>query len=136
MKQAEVELSIERYSARAEKEDQESLLQKVARKLSQLEQHLPASLREVVSILRDFISMVSDKEFKLEVKSKLLIMGGLLYFVVPTDFVPDFVPFLGYIDDGIVLTAIARRVFSELQRFRAYGAEKSQKHNTDDFPTE
>ena len=32
-------------------------------------------------------------------KSKWLIAGALGYFILPTDFVPDFIPVVGFIDD-------------------------------------
>lgn len=40
---------------------------------------------------------------------KIQIGAALLYFVVPTDWVPDFVPFVGYLDDIAVISFIYRR---------------------------
>lgn len=42
-----------------------------------------------------------------------LILGGLLYLVSPIDFAPDFMPVLGWLDDGMVVTLLA----SELSQF-------------------
>lgn len=42
-----------------------------------------------------------------------LIVGSLLYLVSPLDFAPDFMPVLGWLDDGMVITLLA----SELSQF-------------------
>ncbi len=42
-----------------------------------------------------------------------LILGSLLYLVSPIDFAPDFMPVLGWLDDGMVVTLLA----SELSQF-------------------
>jgi len=38
-------------------------------------------------------------------KAKSLISGALVYFIVPLDGLPDFLPFLGYTDDLSLLAA-------------------------------
>lgn len=53
---------------------------------------------------------------------KVQIGAALLYFVVPTDWVPDFVPFVGYLDDIAVISFIYRRateLLAEDERRRA-----------------
>ena len=42
-----------------------------------------------------------------------LITAALLYLVSPIDFAPDFMPVLGWLDDGMVVTLLA----SELSQF-------------------
>jgi len=46
-------------------------------------------------------------------------LGALIYFVAPIDVVPDFIPFVGYIDDGFVIALVLRRLRTELDAFRA-----------------
>lgn len=38
-------------------------------------------------------------------KTKALILAALAYFVLPTDFIPDWIPGLGFGDDAAVITA-------------------------------
>lgn len=45
-------------------------------------------------------------------EDKLLIYGGLGYFILPIDLIPDFIPVFGYMDDMSVLTYIIYKVFS------------------------
>lgn len=40
-------------------------------------------------------------------KLKALVMGSLGYFILPIDFIPDFIPIVGYTDDlGVLMAAI------------------------------
>lgn len=37
---------------------------------------------------------------------KLLVLGGLAYFVMPFDGIPDILPFIGFSDDAAVIAAV------------------------------
>lgn len=50
----------------------------------------------------------------------VLMVGALLYFVVPADVVPDALGALGFVDDVTVITAVVQRVRDELDRFREW----------------
>ena len=39
-----------------------------------------------------------------------LIWAALLYFILPTDTIPDFIPGIGFLDDLLVLLAIAHAI--------------------------
>ena len=53
-----------------------------------------------------------DRSTPLHVKAALL--GALAYFVLPFDFVPDFLPILGYTDDAAVLATAVRLVATHI----------------------
>ena len=67
--------------------------------------------------------MLTEKDYALSLKSKAMIVAALAYFILPTDLTPDFIPFVGYIDDGIVITALMKRVKSEIDRFLQWKAD-------------
>lgn len=46
--------------------------------------------------------------------------GGLTYFFIPTDLVPDFIPLLGFVDDLAVLTTIVNALQGELADYRGW----------------
>ena len=50
----------------------------------------------------------------------LLIVGAVLYFVVPVDVVPDTLGALGFVDDVTVISTVVERVRHELERFRTW----------------
>jgi uncharacterized membrane protein YkvA (DUF1232 family) len=49
-----------------------------------------------------------DRETPVQVKA--ILMGALAYFVLPTDMVPDFIAWLGFVDDAAVLAIAIRSV--------------------------
>jgi uncharacterized membrane protein YkvA (DUF1232 family) len=54
-----------------------------------------------------------DRETPREVQAALI--GALAYFVLPFDFIPDFLPVLGYTDDAAVLTIAIRLVAKHIR---------------------
>jgi uncharacterized membrane protein YkvA (DUF1232 family) len=53
-----------------------------------------------------------DRETPLKVKAVLL--GAIAYFVLPLDFIPDYIPLIGYTDDAAVLAAAIKLVTSHI----------------------
>ena len=50
-------------------------------------------------------------------KSILLIIGAILYFIMPLDLVPDLIPGLGLTDDIGILLAVYQSLQSEVDKF-------------------
>ncbi|SIN83437.1 Protein of unknown function [Carnobacterium alterfunditum] len=48
-------------------------------------------------------------------KKKLMVAGIILYIISPIDFVPDFIPIVGYADDVIlpILFLVANKLLSD-----------------------
>ena len=65
-------------------------------------------------------SMIRDKEFNLAKGSKFLVAAGLIYFVMPADITPDFIPGIGYIDDAVILGTLWSMLQSELERYMSF----------------
>lgn len=53
-----------------------------------------------------------DHQTPLRVKAVLL--GAIAYFVLPTDFIPDYIPVIGYTDDAAVLATAIKLVTSHI----------------------
>jgi len=47
---------------------------------------------------------------------KLLVAGAIAYIVAPIDFIPDFIPFLGEVDDVFLLVLSIRRLLKNAGR--------------------
>ncbi|SFN43572.1 YkvA family protein [Salegentibacter flavus] len=54
--------------------------------------------------------------------------GALLYVLSPIDLIPDFLPFVGYLDDAAVFAALLKYVRLDLQKYRDW------KYNEDRSP--
>ena len=85
-----------------------SLLEKVNQKWRELSNN--PTFAEVKFQVEIFIRMVrahlGKKYAGLSNRSLGLLVLGLFYFALPTDLVPDFIPFIGYVDDVTVLLFI------------------------------
>jgi uncharacterized membrane protein YkvA (DUF1232 family) len=62
--------------------------------------------------IRYFFDYLKDKEVPFFKKG--LILGSFLYFVLPTDIVPDFILAVGWLDDAAVAAFIWNAVKSEI----------------------
>ena len=45
---------------------------------------------------------------------------GLLYTLNPIDIIPDFIPFIGHIDDALVLTFCLKLIEKDLQKYQTW----------------
>jgi uncharacterized membrane protein YkvA (DUF1232 family) len=48
---------------------------------------------------------------------KSIVVGALIYFIMPIDSIPDIAPLIGYLDDLGVITATIKFLGSELNQF-------------------
>src|SRR5680860_175375 len=48
------------------------------------------------------------------------IGGSLLYVLSPIDLIPDFIPFVGYLDDALVFAACLKFAQQDLEKYREW----------------
>jgi uncharacterized membrane protein YkvA (DUF1232 family) len=60
-----------------------------------------------------------------------MIGGGLLYFILPADLIPDFIPVVGYLDDLAILTTIMSSLKKEINDYLAWQDTANQGHSQD-----
>lgn len=53
-------------------------------------------------------------------KSLVILIGALLYLLMPLDAIPDFIPGVGYLDDAGVIAMALGTVKTEIDKFRAW----------------
>lgn len=77
-----------------------------------------SQFRLLISMFRDYFA----KKYTQMSKWTMLSIGfGLLYFFSPIDLIPDIaIPFIGFIDDAVVLGFVARQIGKELKRYEAW----------------
>lgn len=59
-------------------------------------------------------------QYRMSLLTNLIIVLGILYVIIPYDF--DWVPIVGWIDDGLVIFFVIKRLQKETQRFNRYKA--------------
>ncbi|MDZ4195965.1 MAG: YkvA family protein [Candidatus Izemoplasmatales bacterium] len=96
---------------------------KVDRMLEDLEKKLRTlpKVGEALSHVPVFIQLVKcyiKKEYtSIPIASVIAIMSALLYFILPFDAIPDFIPFIGHLDDGAVIVACLHLVDHDVKDF-------------------
>ena len=97
-----------------------AIILKAANKAEKLASNSP-ELQELRSKVNVLLSMaqnhISGRYQAFSIRSLLFIIFGLLYFIIPTDALPDFIPALGFTDDISVLFLIYRKLNKDIQRF-------------------
>ena len=54
------------------------------------------------------------KDSNTPLKDKMIILGALGYFIFPADFIPDFIPFVGFTDDIAAIVACISAIKSNI----------------------
>lgn len=81
------------------------------------------ALKKVLENVRELYALFKDSikgNYKLHPANVAMIGGGLLYFLLPADLIPDFIPLVGYLDDLAVLTTIMNSLKGEINEYRAW----------------
>lgn len=81
---------------------------------------------ELMALVRLARSWASGEYRQVSAQTKLLVAGGLLYFLSPVDLVPDFLAGLGLLDDAVLLGWIASSLRRELELFRQWEAARNE----------
>jgi uncharacterized membrane protein YkvA (DUF1232 family) len=64
------------------------------------------------------LRMLRDRSFQMEWSSRALILGALVYFILPSDLVPDILPIMGLADDTLIVGMVIKRLAHEIERYR------------------
>ena len=74
-------------------------------------------LKMLIRMLRAY---VQGHYRQLPWKSLLMIIGGLLYFLMPIDLIPDFIPVTGLADDITIILMVFKTINKDIQNFIDY----------------
>ena len=98
------------------------LLIRVRKKLDdQGDKNLWKELVEMVNTFARMIKSYINGHYKeIPWKSLLLIVAGLIYFINPFDFIPDFIPAAGFLDDLTILVWIYKRLKMDIEGFKIW----------------
>ncbi|MBO5777692.1 MAG: DUF1232 domain-containing protein [Clostridia bacterium] len=73
-----------------------------------------AQIPAFLSLLKSYIK----KEYtKVPTATIVAVTSALLYFLLPSDLVPDFIPLVGYLDDASVISACLTMVGHDIKQF-------------------
>ena len=63
--------------------------------------------------------------------SIIAAVAGILYFLSPIDFIPDFIPGIGLIDDVFVIGMVLKQIHSDLLKYEAWKFNRSRRKDID-----
>lgn len=72
------------------------------------------AVREIPNFLRLLYGLLTDS--RVATIDKLVVAGAIAYIVMPLDLIPDFIPFLGEVDDVFVLILALQRLIGNAGR--------------------
>jgi uncharacterized membrane protein YkvA (DUF1232 family) len=67
-------------------------------------------MKELPNFLRLLGGLLTD--LRVSITDKLLVAGAVAYILLPLDFIPDFIPFLGEVDDVFLLVIALQRLIA------------------------
>jgi len=71
-------------------------------------------IRQLPNFVRLLFGLITDP--RVAMVDKLLVFGAIAYIVTPIDLIPDFIPFLGEVDDVYLLVIALQRLISNAGR--------------------
>ena len=72
------------------------------------------TISELPNFLRLLYGLVTDK--RVNSVDKLVVAGAIAYILLPVDVIPDFIPFVGEVDDVFLLILALQRLISNAGR--------------------
>jgi uncharacterized membrane protein YkvA (DUF1232 family) len=94
----------------------ERFLQRLEKKLRKLP--LAGNALASIPVLASLIRSYTKKEYTdIPIGSIIAIISALIYFVSPIDFIPDFIPGVGHVDDTVVIAACLKLVESDVEEY-------------------
>ena len=104
-------------------QDREELRRLVGQGFERVEAHsgaLDAVLDDLRTLIRLLDAWVRADYRQVSRSTLTLVAAAVLYFVVPTDLIPDFLFGIGFVDDIAVVGWVARHIRGELEVFRRW----------------
>ena len=71
-------------------------------------------MKQLPSYLRLLGGLLTDR--RVNTVDKLLVAGAMAYIIMPVDLIPDFIPFIGEVDDVFVLVMALQRLVANAGR--------------------
>ncbi len=85
-------------------------------------------LKLLLSLVKDYISGAYRD---IPYGSIIAAVAGILYFLSPIDFIPDFIPGIGMIDDVFVIGMVLKQIHSDLVKYEAWKLKRSRRGDID-----
>jgi uncharacterized membrane protein YkvA (DUF1232 family) len=103
-----------RSSPRLEERYGEEELEVVERPRTGAKRTVMDTIRQLPNYVRLLFGLLSDR--RVSALDKVLVAAAVAYILTPVDFIPDFIPFLGEVDDVFLLVTALQRLIANAGR--------------------
>jgi len=86
-------------------------------------------VEDLKALIRLLKMWVSRKYTSVETQTILYTIVAVIYFVTPTDFVPDFILGLGFVDDMAVISWVLGMIRDDVNKFKNWEKDKNKKRS-------
>ena len=107
----------------ADKKKTEHLLNEALKKAQRNKGQLKDIWDNLMALFRMVGAWATGKYNAVPLKTIILAIAAIIYFVNPFDAIPDFIPVIGYVDDAAVIAWTIKSIYDDLEDFK--GWEKS-----------
>ncbi|MDH5598879.1 MAG: YkvA family protein, partial [Cyclobacteriaceae bacterium] len=77
-----------------------------------------SQFKEKVKIIIRLVKAYASGKYRVIPWKKLVLLtGALVYFIMPLDFIPDFIPVTGFVDDFTVIIWVFNTLKTEIDEF-------------------
>ena len=104
----------------ADKEKTEHLLNEALKKAQRNKGQLKEIWDNLMALFRLVRAWATGKYKDVPLKTIVLAIVAIIYFVNPFDAIPDFIPFFGYLDDATVVAWVIKSIYSDLEDFKGW----------------
>jgi uncharacterized membrane protein YkvA (DUF1232 family) len=104
-----------------------NLIGSVSEKLSDMDENkkrVSGFFDKVRTLLRMLRAYINGEYREIPWRSLLMIIGALIYFLMPLDLIPDFIPVTGFADDISIIFLVFNSINEDIMAFLEY--EQSQ----------
>ena len=76
------------------------------------------TVMSVITMLPNYLKLLYGllRDGRVQALDKMLVVGAIAYILLPLDFIPDWIPFLGEVDDVFVLMTALERLMANAGR--------------------
>jgi uncharacterized membrane protein YkvA (DUF1232 family) len=100
-----------------------NLITSVSEKLSDMDENkkrVSGFFERVRTLLRMLRAYINGEYREIPWKSLLMIIGALIYFLMPLDLIPDFIPVTGLADDISIIFLVFNTINEDIEAFLEY----------------
>ncbi len=92
-------------------------------------ENVRAEIKHKLQLFLRMLKAVTKGEYKKFPKQSLIrIVAGVLYFVLVLDIIPDFIPFIGFLDDVFIISWVYDSVKADLEEFEEWETTFAVEH--------